>query len=404
MKPIWIQHPFFKYLQTSMTLKMGTSSILMTLFSTSSTPSTFHQNMKINFSEQPGPWLNSSFRPPIKSSGLGMSCFTMTFGAISNLTALGILAKSRVRFRRRSKAPFLLLTVALLLADLGGHVIPGAFALYLHNQRFKMQAGKPTKEFCQIFGATMVFFGLCPLLLGCAMAVERCVAITQPFFHAAMVTLAHMVRVVFFLSSLALFLAVLPLFAVGTYTTQFPGTWCFLPIHGSKSKAETNLVMIFSFLGVTALALSLLCNVLSSIALLKARIKSHTVNTNPAAQRTRHSSSASSSSMFCSLDLEMMVQLAVITVVSCVCWGPFLIHILVMQFNQSPRASGHERDGFILLGLRMASWNQILDPWVYILLRRAVLYRVCCAFYTQRPTVTENSSYAETHRQAFSLQ
>ncbi|XP_074553542.1 prostaglandin E receptor 1c (subtype EP1) [Halichoeres trimaculatus] len=385
-----------------MTLKMGTSSILMTLFSTSS-PSTFHQSLKINLSEQSGQ--NSSTGPPIKSSGLGMSCFTMTFGAICNLTALGILAKSRVRFRRRSKAPFLLLTVALLLADLGGHVIPGAFALYLHmKQRNKMQAGKPTKEFCQIFGATMVFFGLCPLLLGCAMAVERCVAITQPFFHAAMVTLAHMVRVVFFLSSLALFLAVLPLFAVGTYTTQFPGTWCFLPVHGSKSKADTNMVLIFSCLGLTALALSLLCNILSSVALLKARIKSNTVNTKPGAQRTRHLSSASTSSTFCSLDLEMMVQLAVITVVSCVCWGPFLIHILVVQFNQHPRATEHERDGFILLGLRLASWNQILDPWVYILLRRAVLYRVCCAFYTQKPTVTENSSYAEPNRQALSLQ
>uniref|UniRef100_UPI0037E9C04D prostaglandin E receptor 1c (subtype EP1) n=1 Tax=Semicossyphus pulcher TaxID=241346 RepID=UPI0037E9C04D len=388
-----------------MTLKMRTPSLLMILFSTSPAPSIFHQNLKINLSETSSSWSNSSTGPPVRSSSLGMSCFTMTFGAISNLTALGILANSRVRFRRRSKAPFLLLTVALLLADLGGHVIPGAFALYMHvSQRYKIQGEKPTKAFCQIFGASMVFFGLCPLLFGCAMAVERCVAITQPFFHAAMITLAHMVRVVFFLSSLSLFLAVLPLFAVGTYTTQSPGTWCFLPIHGSQSKADTNLALIFSCLGLTALTLSLLCNILSGLALLKARIKSHTVKTKSATHCTRHSSSASSSSLFCSLDLEMMVQLAVITVVSCVCWSPFLIHILALQFNQNSRASVHERDGFILLGLRMASWNQILDPWVYILLRRAVLFRVCCAFYTQRPTVTENSSYAETHRQAFSLQ
>ncbi|XP_041673481.1 prostaglandin E receptor 1c (subtype EP1) [Cheilinus undulatus] len=377
----------------------------MTLFSTSSTPSIFHQNLRINLSEDSASWLNNSTVPPVRFAGLGTSLFTMTFGAISNLTALGILIKSRVRFRRQSKAPFLLLTVALLLADLAGHLIPGAFALYLHmNQRNKIQVGKPTKEFCQIFGASMVFFGLCPLLLGCAMAVERCVAITQPFFHAAMITLAHMVRVVFFLSSLAFFLAVLPLFSVGTYTTQFPGTWCFLPIHGSKTTADTNLILIFSCLGLSALALSLLCNILSALALLKARIKSRSANTIPAAQRSRHPSSTSSSSSFCSLDLEMMVQLAVITVVSCVCWSPFLIHILVMHFSQNLTDAPHEKDGVILLGLRMASWNQILDPWVYILLRRAVLLRVCCAFYTQKSMVPENSSYAETHRQALSLQ
>ncbi|KAK9535226.1 hypothetical protein VZT92_007621 [Zoarces viviparus] len=385
-----------------MTLKIRTSSILMTSFSTSSTPSILAQNLRINSSEQPGPWPSNSTWPLVKSSSLGMSCFTMTFGAISNLTALGILAKSRLRFRRQSKAPFLLLTVALLLADLAGHVIPGAFALYLHiDQRSKIQAGKPTKEFCQIFGASMVFFGLCPLLLGCAMAVERCVAITQPFFHAAMITLSHVWRVVLFLSSLALMLAVLPFFAVGTYTTQFPGTWCFLPIHDPQSTADTNLALAFSCLGLTALTFSLLCNILSGLALLRARLKCHNGNAESSGRSTRRASSTSTS-VFCSLDVEMMAQLAVITVVSCVCWSPFLIHILVLQFNQ--RTSTFEKDGFILLGLRMASWNQILDPWVYILLRKAVLFRLCCAFYAQRPTVRGNRSFEETHREAFSLQ
>ncbi|XP_031723493.1 prostaglandin E receptor 1c (subtype EP1) [Anarrhichthys ocellatus] len=363
----------------------------MTSFSTSYTPPILAQNLRINSSEQPGPWPSNSTWPLIKSSSLGMSCFTMTFGAISNLTALGILAKSRLRFRRQSKAPFLLLTVALLLADLAGHVIPGAFALYLHiDQRYKIQAGKPTKEFCQIFGASMVFFGLCPLLLGCAMAVERCVAITQPFFHAAMITLNHVWRVVLFLSSLALVLAVLPLFAVGTYTTQFPGTWCFLPIHDPQSTADTNLSLAFSCLGLTALTFSLLCNIVSGLALLRARLKCHNGNAESSSRSTRRASSTSTS-MFCSLDVEMMAQLAVITVVSCVCWSPFLVStFLVCRFYQ--RTSIYEKDGFILLGLRMASWNQILDPWVYILLRKAVLFRLCCAFYAQRPTAIVRTS------------
>ncbi|XP_042360304.1 prostaglandin E receptor 1c (subtype EP1) [Plectropomus leopardus] len=384
-----------------MTMKMRTPSVLMTSFSTYSTPSILHQNLAINSSEQPSPWLNTSTWPPVRSSGLGMSCFTMTFGAISNLTALGLLFKSRVRLRRQSRAPFLLLTVALLLADLTGHVTLGAFALHLHmDQKYKTQAMKPTKEFCQIFGACMVFLGLCPLLLGCAMAVERCVAITQPFFHATMITLGHVWRVVLFLSFLALVLALLPLINVGTYTTQSPGTWCFLPLHGPQSTADTILVLAFSCLGLTALTLSLLCNILSVLALLQARIKSHGVNTKSAARCSTRRASSTSSSSFCSLDVEMMVQLAMITVVSCVCWGPFLIQILLMQFNQ--RISAGEKDRLMLLGLRMAAWNQILDPWVYILLRKAVLFKGCCAVYTQRPSEKENRSSAD--RPASSLQ
>ncbi|XP_069004669.1 prostaglandin E receptor 1c (subtype EP1) [Embiotoca jacksoni] len=377
----------------------------MTLFPNSSAQPVLHQNLKINSSDQLSPWMNNITSPPLQLSSLGMSCFTMIFGAISNLIALGILVKSRVRFRRQSKTPFLFLTVALLLADLGGHVIPGAFALYLHTDlRYKTQAIKPTGKVCQIFGASMVFFGLCPLLLGCAMAVERCVAITQPFFHASMITVAHAQQVVLFISSVALVLAVLPLFAVGTYTTQPPGTWCFLSIRDPQSSADINLSMAFSCLGLTLLALSLLCNILSGVALLQTRMKSHNVYKKATARCARQASSASSSSLFSLLDMEMMVQLATITVVSCVCWGPFLIHTLMMQLNQSPRASAHMKDDFILLGLRMASWNQILDPWVYILLRRTVLFRVCCGLNRRRATVAANSFCADTSRQAFNLQ
>ncbi|XP_071388503.1 prostaglandin E receptor 1c (subtype EP1) [Centroberyx affinis] len=379
--------------------------------SPSSAPSILPHESEINSSEYPNPLLlNSSTSLPIRSSGLGMSCFTMTFGAISNITALGILAKSRVRFRRQAKAPFLLLAGALLLADLGGHVIPGAFAMYVHmdhSQRYNvtMQAIEPAKTFCQIFGASMVFFGLCPLLLGCAMAVERCVGITQPLLHTATITVTLVRRVVLLLSSLALLLAALPLFAVGTYAPQFPGTWCFLPLHGPRSTADTNLALAFSCLGLTALTLSLLCNITSGLALLQARVSSQKPKSVAWCHRHASSSSSSSSSSFCSLDVEMMAQLAVITVVSCVCWSPFLIHILVSvtQFYQRSSASVPQPGGLTLLGLRMASWNQILDPWVYILLRRAVLYRVCCALHTEGSTTTAGSSCADSRRQIPSL-
>ncbi|XP_053707488.1 prostaglandin E receptor 1c (subtype EP1) [Synchiropus splendidus] len=330
--------------------------------------------MWFNTSDQS--WTNTSSRPYARSSSFGLSCFTMIFGALSNFTALGILAKTHIRFRRQAKAPFLFLTVSLLVADLGGHVIPGSFAMYVHMHKSKGEL--PSEMFCNTFGASMVFFGLCPLLLDCAMALERCVAITQPFFHAAMITVAHVRHVLFFLLTAALVLALLPFFSVGTYTLQSPGTWCFLQVHAPRSVAETNLVLAFSCLGLAALTLSLLCNILSSLALLRARIKMQTDDSVSVGACNRRASSASSSSTaICSLDVEMMVQLAVITIVSCVCWSPFLVHILVMQFMSAGLSS--QSDDFILLALRFAAWNQILHPWVYILLRKAVLLKLGCS-------------------------
>lgn len=45
-----------------------------------------------------------------------------------------------------------------------------------------------------------------------------------------------------------------------------------------------------------------------------------------------------------------------------------------MQLKQSPGTSAQK---LIYVALHIASWNQILDPWVYILLRKTVLFRVC---------------------------
>lgn len=62
-----------------------------------------------------------------------------------------------------------------------------------------------------------------------------------------------------------------------------------------------------------------------------------------------------------------------------------------------------KNDAFVLIGLRMAAWNQILDPWVYILFRRKMLKRLCCGHYSQ-DTVIPSNSFSESQRYTFKLQ
>uniref|UniRef100_A0A8C8RJ05 Thromboxane A2 receptor n=1 Tax=Pelusios castaneus TaxID=367368 RepID=A0A8C8RJ05_9SAUR len=125
---------------------------------------------------------------PRASPSPAMPIFSMTLGAVSNMVALAILAQSYARFRRRSKATFLLFASSLVITDFAGHVIPGAFVLRLYATRLNWEAMDSTGAICQFFGACMVFFGLCPLFLGCVMAVERCVGVTRPLLHASLVT------------------------------------------------------------------------------------------------------------------------------------------------------------------------------------------------------------------------
>lgn len=48
------------------------------------------------------------------------------------------------------------------------------------------------------------------------------------------------------------------------------------------------------------------------------------------------------------------------------------IHVIML----STRAKDESPPSSLLMVVRMATWNQIMDPWVYILLRKAVLRKI----------------------------
>uniref|UniRef100_UPI00398F340E prostaglandin E2 receptor EP1 subtype-like n=1 Tax=Pristiophorus japonicus TaxID=55135 RepID=UPI00398F340E len=292
----------------------------------------------------------SSVVQPGVAKSVAMPVFSMTLGAVSNIIALVILIKSYARFRRRSKATFLLFASSLVLTDFAGHVIPGALVLRLYTKG--MEAAGPL---CQLLGGSLVFFGLCPLFLGCIMAVERCVGVTRPLLHAAVVTSARSKLAVVGLWLLAGCVALLPFIKLGTYRVQWPKTWCFISVGPDGHWTEVAFALLFSCLGVTALLISLICNTISGVTLIQARIKKKK-NCNRKAK---------------SHDIEMVVQLIGIMMVSCICWSPLLVTVSITRSQSSA-----EYDWLSFLGVRMASWNQILDPWVYILLRRAVLRKL----------------------------
>lgn len=276
--------------------------------------------------------------------------FSMTLGAVSNVLALALLAQVAGRLRRRrSAATFLLFVASLLAIDLAGHVIPGALVLRLYAAGHAPAGGA-----CHFLGGCMVFFGLCPLLLGCGMAVERCVGVTQPLLHAARVSVSRARLALAVLASVALAVALLPLAHVGRYELQYPGTWCFISLGPRGGWRQALFAGLFAGLGLAALLAALVCNTLSGLALLRARWRRRcsrrfTETTGPDDRRRWGSrgprlASASSASSIASAsatlrssrgggstrrihahDVEMVGQLVGIMVVSCICWSPLLV-------------------------------------------------------------------------------
>ncbi|XP_074511740.1 prostaglandin E2 receptor EP1 subtype-like [Sebastes fasciatus] len=307
---------------------------------------------------------NNATRPPKNPMSAGL---TMTLGILFNVVALIILAKAYNRFRRRSKATFLLFASSLVATDLVGHVIPGALVLSIYRaDTADAVRGDPANPdaSCLFLGGCMVFFGLCPLFLGCAMAAERCLGVTRPLLHARLVTTARTKMALALIWLLALCVALLPFFSLGAYTYQYPGTWCFIRVMEGTKTTDLVFVMLFSGLALSSLASAFVCNTISGITLVRARLKKRSCS--------RHRSAGSH-------DTEMVVQLVGIMVTSCICWSPLLVFGLMSATQSYSGFLGNDREtyrGLMITGVRMATCNQILDPWVYILLRRAVLRKI----------------------------
>ncbi|KAG8441275.1 hypothetical protein GDO86_006853 [Hymenochirus boettgeri] len=299
----------------------------------------------------------STFTPSLSSHAPSsvplLPSLSMALGATSNALGLWILARSYSHSRRlrRSRAQFLLLASGLLLTDLAGHLIAGSFVLWLYSHGGLPVAG------CQFLGGCMVFFGLSPLFIGLLMACERCLGITKPLWHSSTVTRTHARLSLALAWAVALLVSILPLLGYGVYGLQPSGTWCFL-------KEPPGFCLLFSGLGLGSLGASVVCNVMVGTTLVRARLQRP-----PVEERRRRQSRSHSH------DLEMVVQLLAITLVSCISWSPLLVSV-VMLHTGTPLPN----PGWLLYTVRLASLNQILDPWVYILLRRAVLYRLYIIF------------------------
>ncbi|XP_028909073.1 thromboxane A2 receptor [Ornithorhynchus anatinus] len=290
--------------------------------------------------------------------------FATTFcllGMASNLLALGVLASARRKSNSCSRSSFLIFLCGLVLTDFLGLLVTGSIVVSYHFTKFNWTDVDPQCHLCNFMGVSMVFFGLCPLLLGATMAVERFFGINRPFSRSTSMSQHRAWSKVGLVWGCSFVLGLLPLLGLSRYTVQYPQSWCFLTL--GPEPQDVAFCLLFALLGMFSVGLSFVLNTVSVVTLCRV------YHDREAVQRRRDS------------EVEMMVQLLGIMVIASVCWLPLLIFITqsvlrkppLMQLDQElPR----QTEELLLIYLRVATWNQILDPWVYILFRRAVLKRV----------------------------
>ncbi|XP_026232508.1 prostacyclin receptor [Anabas testudineus] len=298
------------------------------------------------------------------------SIFMFLAGVVGNLLALLILGVHQKKHRSRSSV-FCILVTGLALTDLLGTCLlsPPVFICYARNMSLINLGGK---SLCNLFGFAMSFFGLAPMLILCAMAVERCLAISHPYFYSVHIRRTFAKFTLFFIYVFSLAFCLLPFGGYGKFRQYCPGTWCFIDMDATGDE-QSNLVLAFSLSYSSLMALLIFAVFVCNGSVIVSLCKMHR------SQMMRRGSVGStgrrrrlSLAWFGQGEEEMdhLVLLALITVIFVICSLPLTIAGFINAIH--PFCGDAEN----LTAFRFYAVNPIMDPWVFIIFRKSVFHHL----------------------------
>ncbi|GAA6219293.1 prostaglandin E2 receptor EP4 subtype [Lates japonicus] len=302
------------------------------------------------------------FQPPT------IPAIMFIFGVVGNVIAIVVLRISR---KEQKETTFYTLVCGLAVTDLLGTLLasPVTIATYMKGS---WPGGEPL---CQYSGFILLFFFLAQLSIVFAMSVERYLAINHAYFYNEYVNqkLAALTLLGIYISNIVF--CALPSLGLGQVKLQKPGTWCFIDWQDNHTTVKTFNLMYAGVNSVTVLA-TVICNVMVCGALIlmhKRFIRRTSLGTDQ--RRIAELRRRRSFGRLAGAEIQMVILLIATSAVVLICSIPLVLRIFVNQLyrNQKEEPLGLNKD---LLAIRMAAINPIVDPWIYILLRKTVVLKL----------------------------
>uniref|UniRef100_UPI0037E83DA6 prostaglandin E2 receptor EP4 subtype-like n=1 Tax=Semicossyphus pulcher TaxID=241346 RepID=UPI0037E83DA6 len=292
-----------------------------------------------------------------RQTALALPVFMFAGGAVGNIIAIIVLSVSR---QERKSSAFYTLLCGLAVTDLLGTCLasPLTIANYLDRQVLQ------NMRVCEFDSFLLLFFGLAGLSIICAMAAERYMAICCPYTYQRWgVDRRFAQKFLFFIYISHIFFCCLPMMGMAKSNLQPSGTWCFINWRTNKPVVAAYSVMygsvsVLLILGTIVLNLA----VCGALLLMRRRTVRRPVTRASVRERWRALSSAAETQMIAVLVTTSAVVLA--------CSAPLVVRVFANCFMLK---DDHKAD---LAAIRIASVNPILDPWIYILLRRSLFRRL----------------------------
>ncbi|KAJ0057183.1 hypothetical protein NL108_002115 [Boleophthalmus pectinirostris] len=286
------------------------------------------------------------------------------FGVAGNVIAIVVLRISR---KEQKETTFYTLVCGLAVTDLLGTLLvsPVTIATY-------MKGAWPGKEpLCQYYAFILLFFFLVQLGIVFAMSVERYLAINHALYYNQYVNQKVAAVTLLAIYMFSALVCSMPCLGLGQVKVQVPGTWCFIDWHSNHTSTATYNLVYAGLNSVIVLA-TVICNVLVCGALIvmhRRFIRRTSLGADPR-RAAEIRSSRRSFRRLAGAEIQMVILLIATSAVVLICSIPLVVGIFKNQMHQK------ENPPFDLLAVRMASINPILDPWVYILLRKTVFLKL----------------------------
>lgn len=290
-------------------------------------------------------------RPPAVDSAITLPVLMFAGGAIGNLIAIIVLSVSR---HRQKSSAFYTLVCGLAVTDLLGTCLASPITIANYLDKHVLE----DRHLCEFMSFVLLFFSLTGLSIICAMAAERYWAICCPYTYQRWGVdrrFAHRFLFVIYISHIIF--CCLPMMGMVESELQDSKTWCFVGWRAAYSVLY-GAVSLALILGTILLNLA----VCGALLLMRQRTVQRPVTRASVRERWRALSSAA--------ETQMIVVLVMTSAVVLACSAPLVVRVFANHYM--PKTDPNADRAAILI----ASVNPILDPWIYILLRRSLFRRL----------------------------
>ncbi|KAM3876261.1 prostaglandin E2 receptor EP4 subtype-like [Diretmus argenteus] len=278
-------------------------------------------------------------------------------GAVGNLIAIVVLSISK---QERKSSAFYTLVCGLAVTDLLGTCLasPLTIANYLDPQVLE------DEHLCEFLSFLLLFFGVAGLSIICAMSAERYLAICCPYTYQRWgVDRRFAQKFLFGVYIGNILFCCLPMMGMARSELQPSLTWCFVDWRTREPPAAA-YSLLYGAVSLLLIVATIVLNlaVCGTLLLMRQRTVQRRVTRASVRDRWRALSSAA--------ETQMMTVLVMTSAVVLACSAPLVVRVFANQTT-------HEYDSKAdLAAIRIASVNPILDPWIYILLRRSLFRRI----------------------------